>query len=176
MRIFAAFAVIALPACQLETVDADVSNACITYTGVEVPAVPPSPATGAPRSSTQERVEVDQLGAFADLVNQGFELTLTSGEVVATSGIADFSFVTSAAIAIAGSDGEPPPIAAFGCDPCDGAGSALELAAGSADIAPYIATGAVALTVELAGPPPSVAWTMDVQVCASAWTDQAYSP
>jgi hypothetical protein len=149
-----------LGGCPLLDVEADVQEACVTRTGVQI-------AANAPTSD--QSIVVDHLDGLADLAKQGFHLTLVHGQVRATSGISDFSFVTSAAVSLASGD-PSSTLATLDALACDSRGSAdaiLDVTPSStADVAPYIESGSLILNVDLAGAAPAVDWTMDVEVCA----------
>lgn len=150
-----------LGGCPLIDVEADVPETCVTRTGVTVAANMPAGA---------QSVTVDHLDGLADLAKQGFQLSLVRGELRATSGITDFSFVTRASISLASGnpDSTLPTLDAFACDGCNAAGAIVDIAPTSdGDVAPYLETGSLVLDIDLSGTAPTVDWTMDVEVCAS---------
>jgi len=151
-----------LPACPLLDASADVQETCISYPGVQVPAMPAS------ARMVDQSFTVGNLDSFKTLADQGFTLAFAKGTVTATSGISDFTFVTSAQLSVASGDPSStlPTLDVFDCDGCTTSGSALTIDASSqTDAAPYVETGSLVVSVVLAGTPPAVAWSMDVDVC-----------
>jgi hypothetical protein len=167
----APFAAVALLAgCPLAELDVDVPQTCVTDTGVQVPG-------GLPMFPAQS-FTFDQLGELGSLASQGFALTLVSGQVQATSGITYLGFVEQATMSLAMGSGSGsgsgqgsaalPMIDAFDCGPCAATGPTLSLTPSSdMDLAPYVASGSVVVGVDLVGQLPSVAWSLDVEVCVA---------
>jgi hypothetical protein len=152
-----------LPACPLLDVEADVSDACVTYHGVQVDPMPQVTGT------VDKTFTVSDLGGLETLAGAGFELTFESATVRPSAGIADLSFVLAATVTVAGgSDASLPPID-FDCANCGSAGAELDVVApnGAGDAKPYIDSGSLGVELSMTGVPPSVAWTMDVDVCMS---------
>jgi hypothetical protein len=153
---------VVLPACPLLDVEADVQDACVTYPGLQVAALPSVNAT------IEKSFTVGNLDSFKELASQGFDLSFVHGEAHATSGITDFTFVRKATMAVASGDPSStlPTLDVFNCEACAPTGDTLEIgAATQADAAPYITTGSIIVTIDLTGTPPAVDWTMDVDVC-----------
>ena len=160
-------AIVALPGCPVVDIEADVQQVCVTSTDLSVAAA----TTPSPTTAVAETISVDQLGLLHSLASDHFTLELVSAKTLATSGIADFAFVTSASVSIA--SGAPsstlPTLDAFSCDACTKSGASVEVeptaAVAATNIAPYLATGSLVITVEMLGSAPEVAWSMDVDVC-----------
>lgn len=154
-------ALLVLPACPLLDVDADVQDACVTYQDIAVDAMPPVAGT------LDKSFAVSDLGGLKTLADAGFDMTFESGSVRPSSGITDMSFVQSATITITSNDTSLSPID-FDCANCGSAAAELDVApSGSGDAKPYIESGALVVELSMTGVPPSVAWTMDVDVCMS---------
>jgi len=154
-------ALVVLPACPLLDVGADVQDACVTYQDVAVDAMPPVMGT------LDKTFTVSDLGGLKTLADAGFDLTFVSGSVRPGSGITDFGFVETATITVTSTDSSLAPID-FDCANCGSAAPELDIAPnGSGDAKPYIESGGLVVDLSMTGVPPSVAWTMDVDVCMS---------
>jgi len=156
--LFGAFALTFLPACPLLSVEADVSEACMTK-DVDV--------EGATGSRIQSTFSYDDLGQFHDLATLDGELEFVRGEARVTSGIADFSWVKSARLTLASGDPEStlPTLTVHACDgDCMADGAMLELP-GDDDVIEYLKGDSIAAGVDLVGELPTNAWSMQVDVC-----------
>ncbi len=165
--------VLLLPGCPLLDVQADVAETCVTYPGVKVDAQPPATL------SVDKSFTIDHLDSFKALADQGFHLAFVRGEVRATSGVADFSFVDKAAVEVASGDPSStlPTLEVFDCDHCATDSAKLDVTTTTqGDAAPYVETGSLVLTVDLAGQAPTVAWTMDVDVCMTGSASYQLNP
>jgi hypothetical protein len=162
----------ALPGCPLVEADAEVQDTCVHYAGLQMPAVPPA-AVDVDQSFT-----VDQLDQFATLAKQGFKLSFESATVTATSGVTDFEFVTHVAMDVASGDPSStlPTLKMFDCEGCATASDTLEVASSDpGDAAPYVESGSLSVTIDLAGKPPAKAWTIDADVCMRGTASYQYS-
>ena len=162
VRIAPFAAVALLGGCPLAEVEVSVPQACVTDSGVQVPG-------GIPMFPTQS-FTFDQLGELSSLANEGFALTLVSGQVHADSGITNLGFVDQVTISLASGQGSSALQAmdAFDCGPCTANGATLSLTPSSAaDLAPYVASGSAVVGLDLVGQLPSVAWSFDVEVCVA---------
>ena len=172
LRSFTSVVALALLAgCPVLDIQVDVPQTCVTYPGLQVGA-------SASGSAIDATVTDNQLGALQALATQGLVVTLVSGAVRAASGITDLGFVERAGITLASGSASStlPSVDAFDCGPC-GSGSAITLSPTSAtDLAPYFAGGTVAVSVDLAGALPTVAWSMDVEVCVAGSGTRTYDP
>lgn len=162
-----------LPACPLLDVQASVAESCVTYPNVHVDAAPPG------TQSAEERFRLNNLDSLQALTDQGFSLEFMRAQIRATSGITDFAFVNKATVTIASGDPAStlPTLEVFDCESCATAGPTLDLAAATtADAAPYVATGSLSVTANIAGQLPAVAWMMDVDVCTSGSASYTFDP
>nr|HEX4312532.1 hypothetical protein [Kofleriaceae bacterium] len=142
----------------------DVGETCMTYSDIQVPAMP----TGATSLATS--FSLDDLGPFSSLAGDGFTLSFTRAEVRTTSGIDNFGFVRDATVKVASNNPQStlPTVEVLGCDDCTIGSDTAELeVAGASTIAaaPYVESGSLAVTLGFVGSAPSVAWTMDADVC-----------
>jgi hypothetical protein len=162
-----------LPACPLLDFQADVQSACVTYSDVAVEAMPPVMGT------IEKSFTVNDLDSFKQLADDGFTMEFASGDVQAGSGISSFGFVQAAQVDVASGDASSTlPTLEFDCTNC-GSGDATELdfapvnggsgsvSAATIDAKPYFDSGSLVITVGLTGMPPSVAWSMNVDVCVT---------
>ena len=166
---------VALPGCPVLALQADVQSACVTYSDIQVDAMPPVMAT------MEQSFTVNDISSLQQLTSDGFQLTFERGDIVPDTGITSLGFVDSAQISVsAGSGSATPAPLDFSCANCgsdgsalafepDGSGSDAAWGSGSAiDAAPYFANGAIVVTVDLTGTPPATAWAMNVDVCVTA--------
>jgi len=161
------------PACTLVDVQAEVQQTCMTYPGMQIEAAPP----GVTHLSTN--VTIDQLDAFHGLADQGFTLDLESGQVAAASGVSSFSFIQHASVSLASGDPDStlPSLAAFGCEACDGAGDTLVLPKiTAADVAPYVKSGSLVVSVDFGGQAPQMPWSIDITVCTTDTISYSLAP
>ena len=162
-----------LPACPLLDIETQVADTCATYHDVAVPAV-----TDVQPMISQD-FTIDQLQSITQLANLDGTLTFTHAEARITGGISDFSFVQSASLTIASGDPSStlPSIVVFACSDCGTPTPTLDVATNAQiDAKAYVSSGSLAVTVDLAGQAPSVAWTMDVDVCMSGDVSYSYTP
>ena len=170
---FLPLALVMLPGCPLLDVDTEVAETCATYHDVQVAAVPIA------RSSLTQSFTLDQLQTLQQLASLDATLTFTHADVHATSGITDFSFVTDVSLAIASGDPSStlPTATVFDCNNCGTADPTLDVASNTViDAKDYVTSGSLIVTVDLAGQPPAIAWTMDVDVCMTGNVSYTYSP
>ena len=164
---------VVLPACPLLDIETQVAETCATYHGVQVPAV-----TGAQPSLSQE-FTLSDLSSIGELAKLNGTLAFTRAEVRATGGISDFSFVHDASLTIASADPSStlPSIVVFACSDCGTDTATLDVATNAQlDAKAYVASGSLAVTVDLVGQAPEVAWTMDVDVCMTGDVSYTYAP
>jgi hypothetical protein len=158
-----------LPACPLLDLQADVQSACVHYSDVAVDPMPQVTAT------IEKSFTVTDLDSLKQLADDGFKLSFASGDVASATGISSFGFVKSADVAVASGDPNSTlPTLEFSCTDCGGDATELDFApvtAGSAtttvDAKPYFDSGSLIVSVDLTGMPPSIAWSMDVDVCVT---------
>ncbi len=129
------------------------------------------PAASPDASSIDQSFTVDDLGEVQSLSAIVSNLTFVRAEAHATSGIDNFDFVDAAHITVA-SDVPSPPLPALDVYDCDGDcvpdGSTLTVPSNVQQSAiDYVESGSVLVDVSLVGQPPTVAWTMNVDVCFS---------
>jgi hypothetical protein len=163
------FGLAVLPGCPLLDLQADVQSACVTYNDVQVDAMPSVTTT------IEQSFTVNDISSLQQLTSDGFQLTFERGDVLPDTGISTLSFVDRAAINVtSGSGSDALPELTFTCANCGSGVAALAFQPGSdgsgsaIDAAPYVANGPLVVSVELTGTPPSVAWSMDVDVCVTA--------
>ena len=157
-------ALLFLPACPLLDIEAQVQETCVTYPDIAVAALPPATTT------ISKSFDVSDLQSFKELTDEGLELSFVRGETRATSGITDFTFVQSAQMSVASGDPDSTlaTVTVFECSggSCAETDNKLDVtSATNADAAPYIASGSLVVTVDLAGTPPATNWSMDVDIC-----------
>lgn len=163
-----------LPACTLVQIDADLAETCVNRTGIEVPAV-----TGT--QTITHHYTVDDIGGLQDLVDLDADLRFVRFTARAESGTADaLGAVDSAHVTIASGDPDStlPTLLAYDCaGDCPVVGPELEVpAATDRGAADYVATGSLAVDVDVTGRLPDHAWTMDVSVCVSGHLAYSLDP
>jgi hypothetical protein len=162
-----------LPGCPLLDIQADAQEICLTYPNVQVP-----PSTGL--TALNQSFVFDDLSAIHDLAKLDANLSFVRAEARATSGIDSFAFVHAAHIVL--SSGDPastlPPLTMYDCDgDCAPDGNRLDLPAALVnDAIAYLRTDSIVVDLEFAGEVPTVAWTMDVDVCVNAKAGYTFSP
>jgi hypothetical protein len=159
-----------LPACPLLDLQADVQSACVHYSDVAVDPMPQVTAT------IEKSFTVNDLDSLKQLADDGFQLSFASGDVASATGISGFGFVKSADVAVASGDPNSTlPTLEFTCTDCGGDSTELDFApvgsdsgsAATVDAKPYFDSGSLIVTIGLTGMPPSIAWSMDVDVCVT---------
>lgn len=172
-RLFAPLLLAVLPGCPLLDVEVDAPEVRLSYPGVAVPA-----AEQAPR--VQATFAFDDLSAIEELGELDAGVAFVRGEARIAAGVDDFRFVDAVALSIASGDPAStlPPLTLYACDgDCPVDGARLELPADAQQaVLPYVTSGSIAITVELAGELPARAWTMDVDVYLSARGAYAVEP
>ena len=168
MRLYLLASLLALPACPLLDVTAQVQEVCMTYSGVTIPGVPVG------QTSIEQSFTLDQLqgaSAFArSAANADAQLTFTHAEIRAVSGVSGFSFVQKAELSIASGDPNStlPTLSVFDCEGCGTSSPALDVDnATTVPVQDYIKTGSLVVTIALQGTPPENDWVADVDVCMS---------
>lgn len=166
---------IALPGCPLVDVNVDVPDVCLTYPNLEIPAV----AGG--QTSLDQAFVFDDLSQVHDALNRfDANLQFVRADVTATSGITDFKFIQAAHISVASNDpgSTLPAMTMYDCDgDCAGDSATLEIpAAVGNDAIPYLRGNSIKIDIMFEGNVPSVAWTMDVDVCMNAKASYSYAP
>jgi hypothetical protein len=162
-----------LPGCPLLDVQADAQEVCLTYPNLQIPA-----STGL--SSLKQTFVFDDLSSIHDLAKLDANLEFVRAEARATSGIASFAFVQAAHIVL--SSGDPastlPALTMYDCDgDCAPDGSRLDLPAALVnDAIAYLKTNSIVVDLDFEGQVPTVAWTMDVDVCVKARAGYTFSP
>jgi hypothetical protein len=155
-----------LPGCPLVDAEVDAQEVCLTYPNFQVPAV-----AGGDRSLQQSFV-FDDLSSVKDLTKLDANVQFVRAEVRATSGIQDFNFIHSAKLVVSSGDpdSELLPMTMYNCDgDCVPDGDHLEIpAALGNDAIEYLRSNSIKIDVELKGNVPSIAWTMDIDVCLKA--------
>jgi hypothetical protein len=162
-----------LPACPLLDVQVDVPEVCVTYHDVHVDGMP------AGETMIEKMFTVDHLDQAKQLADQGATVQFVRAEIRATSGITGFDFVHQAKLTIASADETStlPAVEVYDCEDCATSGATLDVQATSqVDPNPYLASGSLLVTIDLAGQAPADAWTMDVDICMSGTIDKKFSP
>jgi hypothetical protein len=169
-RLLAPLLLVVLPGCPLLEVEVDAPEVRLTYPGVAVPA-----ADAAPR--IQSTFTFDDLSAIQELGELDAGVAFVRGEARIASGLDDFSFVDAVTLSIASGDPASTlaPLTLYACDgDCPVDGASLDLPADVEQaVLPYVTSGSIAITVDLAGALPAHPWTMDVDVYLTA--NGAYS-
>ena len=170
-----AVGLLALPGCPLLDVAVDAPDVCLTYPNLEVPA-----GTGAQTSLDQSFV-FDDLSKVHDALNNfDANLEFVRADITATSGIDNFKFIHAAHLTVASNDpgATLPPMTMYDCNgDCAGDTDMIEIpAAIGNDAIPYLRGDSVKIDIKFEGTVPSVAWTMDVNVCMNARAGYSYSP
>jgi hypothetical protein len=162
-----------LPGCPLLTVNADVEDVCLTYADVQVEG---SPGV----TDLKKSVVFDNLGAVHDLANQNADVRFVSAAVTARTGIADFSFVQSAKVAIASGkpDSTLPQLVLYQCSgDCASRASSLQMPADVQTSAiEYVREDSVLVDLDFTGQLPATAWSMDIDVCLSGHVSYTLEP
>ncbi|HEY4243851.1 MAG TPA: hypothetical protein VGM88_28755 [Kofleriaceae bacterium] len=170
-RILCFAALATLTGCPLLELQTDSQEVCVTYHGAQVPA-----ATAGHIAQVSQTFTLDVPDAVAQLASAHADLAFSRAVLHATSDV-DLSFAQSASITVAPADGSLPPASAASCDDCAVTDNSLEIdATDPVDAAPYVAAAPLTVTVQLSGPPPTTAWTMDVDVCMTAAVDYTVDP
>ncbi|HET9623047.1 MAG TPA: hypothetical protein VFP84_16860 [Kofleriaceae bacterium] len=162
-----------LPACPLLDVTADAQEVCLTYPNLKVPA-----AGG--ETSLDQSFSFDDLSKIHDLTKLDASLEFTRAQVRATSGITDFSFIESAKLDVA--SGDPgstlPTLTMYDCNgDCDPNGATLDIPANTVTNAvQYLRGDSIEIGVAFKGTLPSVAWTLDIDVCMTASASYSVAP
>ncbi|HEX4454132.1 MAG TPA: hypothetical protein VH143_24885 [Kofleriaceae bacterium] len=166
--IMGCFGLALLPACPLLDLQADVQSACVSYSDVAVDPMPQVTGT------IEKSFTVNDLDSLKQLADDGFQLSFASGDVTSATGISSFGFVKSADVAVASGDPNSTlPTLEFSCSDCGGDTTELDFtpvttgSAATVDAKPYFDSGSLIVTIGLTGMPPSVAWSMDVDVCVT---------
>jgi hypothetical protein len=162
-----------LPGCPLLEIQGSVDEVCATYHDIQVQPVPAS------LPMLSQDFAIDNLGSIDKLASLDSTLQFTRAELHATAGIADFSFVHGASLTIASGDPSStlPTIKVFDCADCGAAEATLDIATtAQIDAKAYVSTGSLIVGVDLTGAAPTVAWTMDLDVCMSGKVAYSYSP
>lgn len=169
--ILLASALALLPACPLVDVEVDLSEACVTYDETKIDAVPVEAGVIA-RATIHRSFTIDDLSAFHRITDQDAEASFVRGEILALSGVDDFSFVEAARIVISSGDPESdlPPLLVYECDgDCVAEGGTLDMTAGAAhDVVDYLRGDSLVVDLELTGRPPTTAWSMRSELCFAA--------
>ena len=161
-----------VPACPLLSVQAEVQEVCLTYTGVTIPGVPAG-------GNISQSFDFKDLQGAKALADANAQLTFTHAEVRATSGVSSFSFVQQAELSIASGDANStlPTLSIFKCDGCGNATTTLDVTnATSSPAQDYMKTGSLVVTIDLTGTPPATDWTADVDICMSGTVDYTVNP
>jgi hypothetical protein len=162
-----------LPACPLLDVQVTVPEVCVTYKDVHVDGMPGG------ETMIEKMFTVDHLDQAKALADQGATVQFVHAQIRATSGISSFDFVRQAKLTVASADEAStlPAVEVYDCEDCATSGSVLDVDATSqVDPNPYLASGSLLVTIDLAGQAPADAWTMDVDICMSGTIDRTYSP
>jgi hypothetical protein len=162
-----------LPACPLLDVTADAEEVCLTYPNLKVPA-----AGG--ETSLDQSFTFDDLSKIHDLTKLDANLEFTRAQIRATSGIADFSFIHSARLDVSSGDAAStlPTLTMYTCDgDCDPDGATLDIPADTVSNAvDYLRGDSVKIGVAFEGALPTVAWTVDIDVCMKASASYRVTP
>lgn len=158
--VLALIALSMLPACPLLEAQVEVPEVCITYDDIAVLAA---------ATEVHEQIVVDDLSEIHELVEHAEDLTFKRAEAIAVTGVNDFSFVTSARIAIAPGRGDAAvaPLTLYQCDgDCVSRADTLALSDDEQhDVLDYLGGDAITLDLDITGDLPQVQWTMSVVVC-----------
>ncbi len=161
-----------LTGCPLLDVKVEVSEVCVTETGIAVPGVIGSTAV-------EQDFTFDNLGPIHDLLAIDGSLEFVRAEVHATSGVTSLDFVDAAHVTIASGDPDStlPTLDAYACDgDCNvDAGVALAPAV-RGDILAYVAGSSLVGHAALAGTPPATDWTMAVTACMKGQLSKSFGP
>lgn len=166
---------LALPACPLLDVAVDAQEVCLNYPNLEIPAAP------AGQSTLMQSFVFDDLSSVHDLTNKlDANLTFVRAEVTATSGIDNFDFINAVHIVVSSNDPGTTlsPMTMYDCDGnCDPLGDKLDIpAAAGNDAIAYLRSNSIKIDLNFEGQAPTVAWTMDVNVCVKAKVSYTLSP
>ncbi len=152
--------------CPLLKVEVSFDEAHITYKGLEVPGVPADAGRHLVRSFVAD--ELATLEGFDEVLDVGGTLELVGAQLVAVSGIADFSFIDRVNVIVASGhpDATLPAIPFFTCDgDCAPVGTALAIPpAAQVNALAYIKTGSLLVEIEVDGALPTEDWTVDIDL------------
>jgi hypothetical protein len=160
-----------VPGCTLVDVEVRVPEVCLSYDELEVEGVPlPEGIDGT--HTIQRSFAIDDLSSFHEITDHDADVAFVRGEILALSGISDFSFIDAARIVISsGDEGSTlPPLVLFECDgDCVAAGGALDMTPDARrDAVEYLRGNSLVIDIEMTGRPPADAWSMRVDVCFQA--------
>jgi len=165
---------LALPGCPLLDLEVDAQEVCLTYPNFQVPAAP----TG--QTSLNQSFVFDDLSAIKDITDLDASLEFVRAEIRATSGTQSFDFIHSVHIVVASGDPDSAllPMTMYNCDgDCVPDGDRLEIpAAVGADAIGYLRSNSIKIDLDFVGQVPTVAWTMDIDVCMKARASYTVSP
>jgi hypothetical protein len=166
---------LALPGCPLLDVEVDAQEVCLHYPNLNVPAVPGG------QTSLHQSFAFDDLSAVHDLTSKlDANLEFVRAEIRATSGIDSFNFIHTVDVVVSSGDVNStlPPMTMYNCDgDCAPDGDRLEIpAAVGNDAIAYLKSNSINIDIDFEGQVPSVAWTMDVDVCMKARAGYKFSP
>jgi hypothetical protein len=161
LRRIAPLLLIGLTGCPLLSVEAEIPEACLTYTDVEVVGVP----AGVPFTYTKTLEEIPLADGFVSL---DAVVTDARASLRAKSGIANFAFVDGLVVTIASADPSLPPFDLVACQggSCASATGTTTIAAQTPEnLIDYMTAGPAAVTITLTGTLPTEAWTTDIEIC-----------
>jgi hypothetical protein len=158
---------IALPACTLASVDAEVPSVCLTYSKSE-------PASPADTNVLIKNFTLDQLSAFHELLDDDVEVSFDHATVRSTTSNA-LTGIESATVNI--STGSLPPVSVYSCDGDCLSGGAVEMSGdAAADAVAYLGGSALEVQIGASGTLPTAAWMVEVDICMSGHAHYDYKP
>jgi hypothetical protein len=152
-----------LTACPLLEVTADIPEVCMVYKDIPVEGLP----TDGVETLTQT-FAFDDLSAFDQIKDLDADVRFKSASLTATSGVADFAFLSAAKLDVtSGTDASLPRRNFYHCDgDCPRAGDTVVIPVADQDDAfSYIRSGALVIDLDVTGHLPATAWTMDATIC-----------
>jgi hypothetical protein len=164
LRRFAPLFLVALTGCPLVSVEAEIPDACLTYTAVRVPGLPP----GLQFSYTKT---LDELPLAEGFISLDAVITDARATLRATSGVESFDFVDGLVVTISSADGSLPPFDLVACQHgnCASPTKTTTLATETPEnLIDYMQAGPANVTITLTGDLPLNEWTTDVEICLSA--------
>lgn len=160
-----------LAGCTLADIELDVDEVRLTSAEVELKGF-----NGA--AAAKHRFAFTDLAAVSDLLDVGAEVAFVGAELRATSGVDDLSFVEQLTITLASGDDTAglAPVTAYHCaGNCAAHARSLEMSQTRAIRATdYLATGSLALELDVEGHLPGRPWTVVFEATFTAHLDHRF--
>jgi len=158
--------------CPLLDVETQVQDACLTYKNVMVDAVP------AGQTEIHQTFAFDDLGPVHDLLkmDDGASVHFVAAKTTAVSGITDFTFVQAAHVSM--SSDTLPELAVYDCaDDCVSTDDTMSIPTSVQDNAlEYLKGDSIMVDMAFTGQLPTMAWTMNVDMCFDAQAGYTVNP